>query len=265
MDTLDSSEWRNVCNWNILLSWIRMTDKNDATFLGPTAHSCTWVTSKVRESFLDGLVKLCVPQLLSPVTYSKLQQHTSRLYTHYACKFRQILSMSYSPSTHRPPKKTAVKSPKTAVKSIETRSPQPLPQPIPLSKLSWVGPEARYAVHYCKEGYGYFFWPGFVFCFFIHGSLLLCFFQFLLFLLLCFSAFVLLCLSTSTFLFFSCVFAALLLPSPLLLCFLSLPSLCFSFSFALFSLVCVFLCFRACNSHSLGHLGSLWFSASFIF
>jgi hypothetical protein len=165
-----------------------MTDKNDATFLGPTAHSCTWVTSKVRESFLDGLVKLCVPQLLSPVTYSKLQQHTSRLYTHYACKFRQILSMSYSPSTHRPPKKTAVKSPKTAVKSIETRSPQPLPQPIPLSKLSWVGPEARYAVHYCKEGYGYFFWPGFVFCFFIHGSLLLCFFQFLLFLLLCFSA-----------------------------------------------------------------------------
>jgi hypothetical protein len=34
-------------------------------------------------------------------------------------------------------------------------------------------------------------------------------------------------------------FAALLLPSPLLLCFLSLMSLCFSFSFALFSPVCI--------------------------
>ena len=210
-----------------------MTDKNDATFLGPTAHSCTWVTSKVRESFLDGLVKLCVPQLLSPVTYSKLQQHTSRLYTHYACKFRQILSMSYSPSTHRPPKKTAVKSPKTAVKSIETRSPQPLPQPIPLSKLSWVGPEARYAVHYCKEGYGYFFWPGFVFCFFIHGSLLLCFFQFLLFLLLCFSAFVLLCLSTSSFLLMCFCCSTSSFSSASLLPFFTVSLLFFFFCFIL--------------------------------
>ena len=67
----------------------------------------------------------------------------------------------------------------------------------------------------------------------------------LLFLLLCFpcfSAFVRLCLSTSTILLFSFlqsrVFAALL-PAPLLLCFLSLLSLCFSFSFALFSSVCI--------------------------
>ena len=43
----------------------------------------------------------------------------------------------------------------------------------------------------------------------------------------------------STFSFLqSCVFAALL-PAPLLLCFLSLLSLCFSFSVALFSSVCI--------------------------
>ena len=74
------------------------------------------------------------------------------------------------------------------------------------------------------------------------ASLLFCF---LLFLLLCFSASLfslLLCFCNSVpFYFFystfsfvqSCVFAALL-PAPLLLCFLSLLSLCFSFSFALF-------------------------------
>ena len=64
-----------------------------------------------------------------------------------------------------------------------------------------------------------------------------CFFAFLFFCFPCFSAFVLLYLSTSTILLFffqSCVFAALL-PAPLLLCFLSLQSLCFSLSFALFS------------------------------
>ena len=114
-----------------------------------------------------------------------------------------------------------------------------------------------------------------LFCFF--AFLLLCFFAFLLFLLLCFSAFclpsfsafpasllfcfllfLLLCFSASlfslllcfcnsvplhfyysTFFFLqSCVFAALL-PAPLLLSFLSLLFLCFSFSFALFCSVCV--------------------------
>ena len=74
------------------------------------------------------------------------------------------------------------------------------------------------------------------------ASLLFCF---LLFLLLCFSASLfslLLCFCTSVPFYFyystvsflqSCNFAALL-PAPLLLCFLSLLSLCFSFSFALF-------------------------------
>ena len=75
-------------------------------------------------------------------------------------------------------------------------------------------------------------------------------FWFLLFLLLCFSASLfslLLCFCTSVPFYFyystcsflqSCVFAALL-PAPLLLCFLSLLSLCFSFSFALFCSVCI--------------------------
>ena len=77
-----------------------------------------------------------------------------------------------------------------------------------------------------------------------------CFCFFLFFRFLCFSAslFSLLhsfCTSVpfyfyySTFSFLqSCVFAALL-PAPLLLCFLSLLSLCFSFSVALFSSVCI--------------------------
>ena len=95
----------------------------------------------------------------------------------------------------------------------------------------------------------FFFAAGFVF-FWVPGSMLSCFSDFLIFcfsaicfsafLLLCFSAslfslflcFVLLCLSTSTILLFlflqSCVFAALL-PAPLLLCFLSLSSLFFHF------------------------------------
>ena len=76
------------------------------------------------------------------------------------------------------------------------------------------------------------------------------FFCFLLFLLLCFSAslFSLLlsfCTSVPFYFYYStfsfrqsCVFAALL-PAPLLLCFLSLLSLCFSFSFALFCSVCI--------------------------
>ena len=92
------------------------------------------------------------------------------------------------------------------------------------------------------------------FCFFAFPAsllfLLLYFFCFLLFLLLCFSAsrfVLLLCFCTSgpfyfyysTFSFLqSCVFAALL-PAPLLLCFLSLLSLCFSFYFALFYSVCI--------------------------
>ena len=79
------------------------------------------------------------------------------------------------------------------------------------------------------------------------ASLLFCF---LLFLLLCFSASLfslLLCFCTSVPFYFyyltfsflqSCVFAALL-PAPLLLCFLSLLSLCLSFSFALFCSVCI--------------------------
>ena len=90
-----------------------------------------------------------------------------------------------------------------------------------------------------------------LFCFL--RSLLLCFScfsAFLLFafptsLLFCFSVFPASCTSVpfyfyySTFLFLqSCVFAALL-PAPLLLCFLSLLSLCFSFSFALFCSVCI--------------------------
>ena len=98
-----------------------------------------------------------------------------------------------------------------------------------------------------------------LFCFLL--SLLLCFpcfsvfpasrlFCFLPFLLLCFSASLislLLCFCTSgpfyfyysTFSFLqSCAFAALL-PAPLLLCFLSLQSLCFSFSFSLFCSVCI--------------------------
>ena len=68
-----------------------------------------------------------------------------------------------------------------------------------------------------------------------------CFFAFLLlfFLPLCFCTSVPFYCYYSTFSFLqSCVFAALL-PAPLLLCFLSLPSLCFSFSFALFCSVCI--------------------------
>ena len=79
------------------------------------------------------------------------------------------------------------------------------------------------------------------------ASLLFCF---LLSLLLCFSCFSVFHASPllysapfyfyySTFSFLqSCVFAALL-PAPFLLCFLSLLSLCFSFSFAVFSPVCI--------------------------
>ena len=86
-------------------------------------------------------------------------------------------------------------------------------------------------------------------------SLLLCFSCFSAFLLFAFPAFLRFCFSVfsaspictsvpfyfyySTFPFLqSCVFAALL-PAPLLLCFLSLLSLCFSFSFALFCSVCI--------------------------
>ena len=76
------------------------------------------------------------------------------------------------------------------------------------------------------------------------ASLLFCFLLFLFSLLLCFCTsgpfyfwpFLLL-----LFYFFflqSCVFAALL-PAPLRLCFLSLQSFCFSFSFALFWSVCI--------------------------
>ena len=98
------------------------------------------------------------------------------------------------------------------------------------------------------------------FCFLFF--LLLCFFCFSVFLLLCFSCFsasLLFLFLFFLFLCFSCfsasvpfyfyystcfffghvtVFAALL-PAPMLLCFLSLLSLCFSFSFALFSPVCI--------------------------
>ena len=88
-------------------------------------------------------------------------------------------------------------------------------------------------------------------CFFAFPASLLfmllcftCFFSFLLLCFPCFSAFLLLWLLClyfyySTFSFLqSCVFAALL-PAPLLLCFLSLLPLCFFFSFALFSPVCI--------------------------
>ena len=93
-----------------------------------------------------------------------------------------------------------------------------------------------------------------LFCFL--PSLLLCFSCFSAFLLFAFPASLLFCFSVfpaslrlyfsvpfyfyySTFSFLqSCVFAALL-PAPLLLCFLSLLSLCFSFSFALFCSVCI--------------------------
>ena len=91
------------------------------------------------------------------------------------------------------------------------------------------------------------------FCFLL--SLLLCFSCFPAFLLFAFPASLLFCFSVfpaslllyfapfyfyySTFSFLqSCVFDALL-PAPLLLCFLSLLSLCFSFSFALFCPVCI--------------------------
>ena len=98
------------------------------------------------------------------------------------------------------------------------------------------------------------------------ASLLFCFSAFcfpssLLFLLLCFSAFCFSCFFAFLLLYFpwfsafftsvpfyfyystfsflqSCAFAALL-TAPLLLCFLSLLSLCFSFSFALFWSVCI--------------------------
>ena len=96
-------------------------------------------------------------------------------------------------------------------------------------------------------------------CFFcFSASLLFAFPASLLFLPLCFLLFLLLCFSASlfslllwlctsvpfyfyysTFSFLqSSVFAALL-PAPLLLCFLSLLSLCFSCSFALFCSVCI--------------------------
>ena len=66
------------------------------------------------------------------------------------------------------------------------------------------------------------------------------FFAFLLLCCACFSASLPLCLSTSTILLFfhSCVIAALL-PAPLLLCVLSLQSLCFSCSFVVCSPVCI--------------------------
>ena len=69
------------------------------------------------------------------------------------------------------------------------------------------------------------------------------FFLFFRFCFSCFSAFRFFCFCAFLHLLFlflqSCVFAALLLPAPLLLCFLSLLSLCFSFSFTLFSSVCI--------------------------
>ena len=79
------------------------------------------------------------------------------------------------------------------------------------------------------------------------ASLLFCF---LLFLLLCFSASLfslLLCFCTSvpfyfyysTFSFLQSIVFAAVLPAPLLLCFLSLLSLCCSLSFALFCSVCI--------------------------
>ena len=74
------------------------------------------------------------------------------------------------------------------------------------------------------------------------------FFGFLLFCfsaLYCFSAFLLFCFCALLLLLClflqSCVFAALLLRIPLLLCLLSLLSLCFSFSFALFSPDCILI------------------------
>ena len=73
------------------------------------------------------------------------------------------------------------------------------------------------------------------FCF----SLLLCFSASLFSLLLCFCISVPFYFYYSTFSFLqSCVFAAPL-PAPLLLCVLSLLSLCFSFFFALFCSVCI--------------------------
>ena len=72
------------------------------------------------------------------------------------------------------------------------------------------------------------------------ASLLFCFLLSFAFLLLCspcFSASYFY-YSTFSFLLQSCVFNALL-PAPLLLCFLSFLSLCFSFSFALYILFCL--------------------------
>ena len=87
-----------------------------------------------------------------------------------------------------------------------------------------------------KEGY-FFFAAGFIFFWFLvlsfPVSLIFCFSASLLF---AFPAPFYFYFYYSTFSFLqSCVFAALL-PAPLLLCFLSLLSLCFSFSFALFCL-----------------------------
>ena len=85
-------------------------------------------------------------------------------------------------------------------------------------------------------------------CFSLSAYLL---FRLLLFLLLYFSASV-----PFYFCFFflqSCIFAALLLPAPLLLCFLSLLSS--SVCFALFSPVCILLCFYASHSYSFGTVG----------
>ena len=77
-----------------------------------------------------------------------------------------------------------------------------------------------------------------LFCFLLF--LLLCFSASLFSLLLCFCASVPFYLYYSTFSFLqSCVFAALLL-APLFLCFQSLLSLCFSSSFALYILFCLY-------------------------
>ena len=132
------------------------------------------------------------------------------------------------------------------------------------------------------------FWDSFwsaIYCNYIYIWTRFSFFWFLLFCLswfsfFCFSAFplfafpasLLFCFSASApfyFYFFSLrsfVFASLLLAAPLLLCFFSLLILCFSVSFALFSPVCILLCFRASNSYSFGRsFGTFGFFASFIF
>ena len=94
---------------------------------------------------------------------------------------------------------------------------------------------------FCKEGLrrAIYFWYFFVAAGFgiIFGFLVLCFPASLLYLLLCSCAFVLFCFCASVPFYFyystfsflqACVFVALL-PAPLLLCFLSILPLCFSF------------------------------------